>query len=67
MKKWRLRFKAGGDISIGFLISLPEAYVFINPRTGWHFNKNTLSNEWSRIRTALGLDKSLKSQNNFIN
>jgi integrase len=40
--------------------NLPEAYVFINPRTGWHFNKNTLSNEWNRIRTALGLDKSLR-------
>jgi integrase len=40
--------------------NLPEAYVFINHRTGRHFNKNTLSNEWSRIRTALELDKSLR-------
>ncbi len=40
--------------------NLREAYVFINPRTGRHFNKNTLSNEWSRIRTALVFDKSLR-------
>jgi integrase len=40
--------------------NLPEAYVFVNHRTGRHFNKNTLSKEWQRIRTALGFDSSLR-------
>lgn len=38
----------------------PEAYVFVNLRTGRHFNKNTLQKEWDRVRNILNIDKSLR-------
>ena len=50
---------------LGFLTdrvknNLPDAFIFVNPKTGGYFNKNTLSEEWDRIRTALGFDKGLR-------
>jgi site-specific recombinase XerD len=40
--------------------NLPEAYVFVYAKTGKHFNKNTLQNEWGRVRTQMKIDKSLR-------
>jgi integrase len=38
----------------------PEAFVFINPRTGNPFKKNTLQKEWAKVREKAKIDTSLR-------
>lgn len=40
--------------------NLPEAFIFINPNTGTHYHKNVLQKIWDGVRTAEGIDKSLR-------
>lgn len=40
--------------------NLPEAFVFVNPRTGNHYGRNTIQNFWSSFREKLGLPTSFR-------
>jgi integrase len=40
--------------------NLPEAYVFINPRTGRHYCETTLKRVWDDIRKRAGIVKSFR-------
>ena len=40
--------------------NLPEAFLFINPRTNNHYSLDTLDRIWSKVRDDAGLDKSLR-------
>ncbi|MFN3396021.1 MAG: tyrosine-type recombinase/integrase [Thermodesulfovibrionales bacterium] len=35
--------------------NLPEAFVFINPNTGKHYNKNTIQKVWHEVRKKAGI------------
>jgi integrase len=40
--------------------NLPEAFLFINPRTNNHYSLDTLDRIWTDVRDKAGLDKSLR-------
>lgn len=40
--------------------NLPEAYVFANPNTGRHYNKNTLQKIWKAVIKGLNINGSLR-------
>ena len=40
--------------------NLPEAYMFVNPRTNNHYSLDTLDRIWTKIRHKAGFDKSLR-------
>ncbi len=40
--------------------SLPEAFVFVNPRTERPYTEHKLLEVWSRVRTAAGVSKELR-------
>ena len=40
--------------------NLPEAYIFVNPNTGRHYNKNTIQNVWADVRDKANIDPALR-------
>lgn len=40
--------------------NLPEAFVFVNPRTGNHYSLRTLDRIWGEVREKANLDKSMR-------
>ncbi len=40
--------------------NLPEAFLFVNPRTGRHYSLDTLDRIWAEVRKKAKLDKSMR-------
>lgn len=40
--------------------NLPEAFIFVNPRTGNHYSLGTLDRIWGEVREKANLDKSMR-------
>ena len=40
--------------------NLPEAFIFVNPRTGRHYSLDTLDRIWGKVREKAKLDKSIR-------
>lgn len=40
--------------------NLPEAFLFVNPRTGSHYSLDTLDRIWAKVREKAELDKSIR-------
>ena len=40
--------------------NLPEAYVFVNPKTGRHYSENSLRRIWDGVRKKAGIGKELR-------
>lgn len=40
--------------------NLPEAYLFVNSKTGKHYSEDKLGNVWNAVREKIGLDRSVR-------